>query len=74
MTRFDFTKEEYEILKDKMMLGEELEKIFKMKIEGCSVVEIGMKLGMSDATVKRKVKKIKKRLEKVIMKEGEGDV
>lgn len=66
MAKFDFTKEEYEILKDKMMLDDELAKIFEMKIKGCSIVQISMELHMCERTINRKVKKIKKKLEKVI--------
>ena len=66
MTRFDFTKDEYETLRDKMMLNEELTKIFEMKIRGCSIIEMSIKLNMSESTVKRRVKEIKKKLEKVI--------
>ena len=66
MTRFDFTKDEYETLRDKMMLNEELTQIFEMKIRGYSVIEMSMKLNMSESTVKRRVKEIKKKLERVI--------
>ena len=66
MTRFDFTKDEYETLRDKMMLNEELTQIFEMKIRGYSVIEMSMKLNMSESTVKRRVKEIKRKLERVI--------
>lgn len=66
MMKFDFTKDEYEILRDKLMLNEELATIFEMKIKGYSIVEMSMKLNMSESTIKRRVSTIRKKLEKVI--------
>jgi DNA-binding NarL/FixJ family response regulator len=56
---FDFTKEEYEELKDKLMLNDELSKILEMKIKGCSIIEISTKLNLSERAVNRRVKKLK---------------
>lgn len=64
--KFDFTKEEYETLKDKMMLNDELSTIFEMKIKGCSVIEMSMKLHLSESTIKRRVRCIKNKLKKVL--------
>lgn len=66
MIKFDFTKEEYEILKEKMMLNDELSKIFEMRIKGYSIIEMCFELNMSEATVNRRINKIRKKLEKVI--------
>lgn len=66
MMKFDFTKDEYEILRDKLMLNDELATIFEMKIKGYSIVEMSMKLNMSESTIKRRVSTIRKKLEKVI--------
>lgn len=63
---FDLTKEEYEIIKNKLMLNEEMSKIFEMKIKGCSIVEMSMKLNISESTISRRVKKLKKMILKVI--------
>jgi DNA-binding NarL/FixJ family response regulator len=59
---FEFTKEEYEELVDKLMLNEELSKILEMKIKGCSIIEISMKLNLSESTVKRRINKLKKKI------------
>lgn len=48
------------------MLNDELAKIFEMKIKGSSVVEMSMKLHISEATVKRRVKEIRNKLKKVL--------
>lgn len=63
---FDLTKEEYEIIKNKLMLNEEMSKIFEMKIKGCSIVEMSMELNISESTISRRVKKLKKLILKVI--------
>lgn len=63
---FDFTKEEYEELKDKLMLNDELSKILEMKIKGCSIIEISMKLNISERTVSRRVDKLKKKILRVL--------
>lgn len=64
--RFDFNKEEYELLKEKLMLNEEMSKIFEMKIKGCSIIEIAMTLHISERTVNRKIKELKKRIFKTL--------
>lgn len=63
---FDLTKEEYETIKNKLMLNEEMSKIFEMKIKGCSIVEMSMELNISESTISRRVKKLKKMILKVI--------
>lgn len=63
---FDLTKEEYEIIKNKLMLNEEMSKIFEMKIKGCSIVEMSMELNISESTISRRVKKLKKMILKII--------
>lgn len=63
---FDLTKEEYETLKEKLMLNEEMSKILKMKIKGCSIVEMSMKLNLSESTISRRVKILKKKIMKVL--------
>lgn len=59
---FDFSKQEYEELIDELMLNEEMQKILEMKIKGCSIIEISMKLNISERTVNRRVKLLKKKI------------
>lgn len=66
MSKFDFTKDEYEMIRDKLMLNDELSAILEMKIRGCSIVEISMKLNISEATVSRRISDIKKKIKKII--------
>lgn len=63
---FDLTKSEYEELKDKLMLNEELSIILEMKIKGYSITQISMKLNISERTVNRRVQKLKKKIMRVI--------
>lgn len=64
--KFDFTKDEYNYLKDKLMLNEEMATILEMKIKGCSNTEIAYKLNLSDRTYSRRLKELKKKILKVI--------
>lgn len=63
---FDLTREEYESLKDKLMLNDELSEILKRKIQGESIIKIAMDLNMSQSTVNRRIKLLKKKIMKVI--------
>lgn len=63
---FDLTKSEYEELKDKLMLNEELSQILEMKIKGYSITQISMKLNISERTVNRRVKQLKQKIMIVI--------
>ena len=63
---FDFTKEEYEHIKEKAMLNDELSKILEMKIKGYSNVQIAMALNLSDRTFDRRLKSLKKKIMRVI--------
>jgi len=63
---FDFTKEEYEQLKEKLMLNDELSKILEMKIKRFSIVQMAMELNLSERTVNRRVKELKKKIRRVL--------
>ncbi len=63
---FEFTREEFEEICKKAMLNEELTKIFEMKIKDYSNTKIAMEMNMSESTVNRRIKKIKRKIKKVI--------
>lgn len=63
---FEFTKEEYENLKEKLMLNEEFSKILELKIKGESITKIAFELKMSESSVNRRIKKLKNKIMKVI--------
>ena len=63
---FEFTLDEFKNICDKAMLNEELKQIFEMKIKGYSIVQMAIKLNMSESTVNRRIKQLKKKIMKVI--------
>lgn len=63
---FEFTKEEFEEIVEKAMLNEELTKIFEMRIKDYSITKISMELNMSESTINRRIKELKKKILKVI--------
>ena len=63
---FNLTKEEYETIKEKLMLNEELSKILEMKIKGHSIVQISMELNISERTASRRINQLKKKIMKTL--------
>lgn len=63
---FEFTKEEFEEICNKAMLNNELTKIFEMKIKDYSITKIAFEMNMSESTVNRRIKQLKKKIMKVI--------
>jgi len=65
--KFDFTKQEIEVIKSKIYLTELQEHILDMKLKG-DLTEYGMaiQLGVSESTITYQWKKIKKKILKVI--------
>lgn len=63
---FDLTKSEYEELKDKLMLNEELSQILEMKIKGYSITKMSIEMNMSERTINRRIKELKKKIMKII--------
>lgn len=63
---FEFTLDEFESICNKAMLNDELKQIFEMKIKGYSIVQMAIKLNMSESTVNRRIKQLKKKIMKVI--------
>ena len=63
---FEFTKEEFEEICNKAMLNNELTKIFEMKIKDYSITKIALEMNMSESTINRRIKQLKKKIMKVI--------
>ena len=63
---FEFTKEEFEQIVDKAMLNEELTKIFEMKIKDYSITKMAMELNLSESTINRRIKELKRKIMKVL--------
>lgn len=64
--KFDFTRNEFEDIVKKAMLNDELIKIFEMKIKGYSITKMSMELNMSERTVNRRIKELKKKIYRVL--------
>ena len=66
---FDFTKKELEYILENANFTVEQEKIFKMltsKYGRASIVNISIKMNMSESTVKRRIKQIKHKIIKIL--------
>lgn len=63
---FEFTEEEFKTICKKAMLNDELIKIFEMKIKDYSIVQIATRMNISESTVNRRIKTLKKKIMKVI--------
>jgi hypothetical protein len=71
MSKFNFTKDEVEYFIDKCMLNDELAIILKLLNMGYSRIQVLMELQkynyfMSESTLDRKIKTIKKKIIRVI--------
>lgn len=63
---FEFTQSEFEDICKKAMLNEELIKIFEMKIKNYSNTKISMELHISERTLARRIKELKKKIMRVL--------
>ena len=64
--KFDFTRNEYNYFCEQCMFSELQEQILEMKIKEKSNVQISMSLHISEPTVTREVRKIKRKILKVL--------
>ena len=48
------------------MLNEEMAKIFEMKIKGYSITKMSLELNLSESTINRRIKQLKKKIIKVL--------
>ena len=62
----EFTHEEYKEICEKAMLNDELKAIFEMKIKGYSITKIADLTHLSERTVNRRIKVLKKKVIKVL--------
>ena len=63
---FEFTKDDFEYIVNKCMLNDELSAILKMKIYGESNTKIADTLGLSEATLSRRLKLLKKKIKRAL--------
>ena len=62
----EFGEPEYEYFVSKCMLNKEMQTILNMLIHGCSIVEIANKVNLSEPTLNRRIKLLKKKIKKVL--------
>jgi DNA-binding Lrp family transcriptional regulator len=63
---FDFNKQEYNYIKENLILNEEMSKILEMKIKRYSITKIAMELNMSERTINRRIKELKRKITKLM--------
>lgn len=66
MIKLDFSKKEVEYFKENCYFTDEEEKILDLRLKGYSIVEIHMTLAMSERTVSRRIKNIKRKILRAI--------
>ena len=66
MLKIELNKKEYEKLVNDLMLNEELAKILEMRIKGYSITQMALELNLSEPTINRRIKELKKKIKRVI--------
>ena len=66
MLKLDFTKQEVENIKSKIYLSEIQERIFEYRLKEYSITKMAMLENVSESTISRELKKIKRKIMKVI--------
>lgn len=64
--KFDFTLDEYNYFCEKCLFESELKEVLDYKVKGWTIVAIAMEMNLSESTVKRYIKKIRKKILRVI--------
>lgn len=63
---FELSQQEFESISKKAMLNDELKQILEMKIKGYSITKMSMELNMSESSINRRIKQLKKKIMKVL--------
>lgn len=66
MSKLEFTKKEFEYLKENLMLNDEMAMILEMKIKGESITKMALELNTSESTISRRIKELKKKIMRII--------
>lgn len=64
--KLEFTKKEVDYFKENCYFTDEEEKILELRLRGNTIISIAFMLHLSDETVQRRIKSIKKKILKVI--------
>ena len=66
MLRLEFTRQEVNEIKNKIYLSEMQERIFEYRLKEYSITKMSMLENVSESTISRELKKVKKKIMKVI--------
>ena len=66
MLKLEFTKQEVDIIKSKIYLSEIQERIFEYRLKEYSITKMAMLENVSESTISREIKKIKKKIIKIL--------
>lgn len=66
MLRLEFTRKEVNEIKSKIYLSEMQERIFEYRLREYSITKMAMLENVSESTISRELKKIKRKIMKVI--------
>ena len=66
MLKFEFTQQEVNDIKNKIYLSEIQERIFEYRLKEYSITKMAMLENVSESTINRELKKIKKKIMRVI--------
>lgn len=62
----EFTGPECDFLRANCNFTREEKQVFNLRVAGCSLVEIAMELNMSESTVSRRIRAVKKKIVRVL--------
>lgn len=66
MLKLEFTKSEVEEIKSKIYLSDLQERIFEYKLKEYSITKMAMLENVSESTINRELRKVKRKIMKVI--------
>ena len=66
MLKLEFTKSEVEEIKSKIYLSELQERIFEYRLKEYSITKMAMLENVSESTINRELRKVKRKIMKVI--------
>lgn len=66
MLKLDFNQNEYKRIKEELMLNEEMSKILEMRIKCYSITKMAFELNMSESSISRRIKELKRKIKKII--------
>jgi IS30 family transposase len=66
MLKLEFTKQEVDEIKSKIYLSEIQERIFEYRLEEYSITKMAMLENVSESTITRELKKLRKKIIKII--------